>query len=459
VIKPEDVDDPTVYRMGGKDVTLRQVAKPQGRDETFSVCAAEATEVPIYYVSWEDAVEFCKRLTQREKAAKRLPRDAVYALPTESQWEYACRAGTTTTTYAGAMEVLGKNNVPVLHGIAWYGGNSSVKYGGRGWEVFYPERAFGGRLAGPRRVGQLQPNAWQLKDMLGNLYEWVEDYSGYYPQRDVSDPTGPTKGEKKLFRGGAWNHYGTMCRAARRFEDIPTIRLNYIGFRVALRLCGSREVAWLLIRLQKPPENRLKFIHCGLGPQLPIRHQCAVERSMLGPVGLGWDAGNNRADDLFCLRNVGHEMTDHSLGRDRFFFDFPAIVVGDHCQGGEGDLGFTREFGLGKIGHADDVETELAVSLTFRASRKGRSVHASIDAAIVNTGTCLQSFFVQQSAQACGNRIAKGNVRHDSAAEKGVRNALAGSIKELVRQHNVTRVILLLQRAHGGDCDDPPHIE
>ena len=233
------LDDPTVYRMGGKDVTLRQVAKPQGRDEAFSVCAAEATEVPIYYVSWEDAVDFCRRLTQREKAAKRLPRDAVYALPTESQWEYACRAGTTTTTYAGAMEVLGKNNAPVLHGIAWYVGNSSVKYGGRGWEVFYPERAFGGRLAGPRRVGQLQPNPWQLKDMLGNLYEWVEDYSGYYPQRDVSDPTGPTQGEKKLFRGGSWNHYGTMCRAARRFEDIPTIRLNYIGFRVALRLMDA----------------------------------------------------------------------------------------------------------------------------------------------------------------------------------------------------------------------------
>jgi formylglycine-generating enzyme required for sulfatase activity len=172
------LDDPTVYRMGGQDVTLRDVAKPHGKDEAASVAAA----------------------------------------------------------YAGPMTVLGNNNVPVLHEIAWYGGNSGRNYGGRGWTINFPDQAYPGTRAGPRRVGQLEPNAWQLRDMLGNLYEWVEDYSGYYPQRPVTDPAGPASGEKKLFRVGSWNHYGTMCRAARRFEEIPTIRLNYIGFRVALRL-------------------------------------------------------------------------------------------------------------------------------------------------------------------------------------------------------------------------------
>ncbi len=232
--------DPTVYRMGGQDVTLREVAKPHGKDEAQSVCAAEAPGVPIYYVNWEEAAEFCRRLTATEQAARRISREAVYALPTEAQWEYACRAGTTTTTYAGDMTVLGNNNVPVLHDIAWYGGNSSRNYGGRGWATNFPDQAFPGTRAGPRRVGQLQPNAWGLRDMLGNLYEWVQDYSGYYPQRPVRDPTGPAQGEKKLFRGGSWNHYGTMCRAARRFEEIPTIRLNYIGFRVCLRLAGQK---------------------------------------------------------------------------------------------------------------------------------------------------------------------------------------------------------------------------
>ncbi len=230
------LDDPTVYRMGGRDVTLREVYKPEpGKDELASVCAAEAPNIAMYYVSWEDAAEFCRRLNASERAAKRLPRDAEYSLPTEAQWEYACRAGTMTTTYAGPMRVLGDNNVPVLHKIAWYGGNSGRNYGGRGWATFFPDQAYPSTRAGPRRVGQLEPNAWELRDMLGNVYEWVQDYSGYYPQRPVTNPTGPATGEKKLFRGGSWNHYGTMCRAARRFEDMPTIRLNYIGFRVVLK--------------------------------------------------------------------------------------------------------------------------------------------------------------------------------------------------------------------------------
>ena len=230
------IDDPQLYRMGGKDVTMRQASNAIAGKEIESVCAAEAPNVPIYYVSWEDAMEFCRKLTEKERAEKRLPRDAMYSLPTESQWEYACRARTTRTTYAGDMVVRGENNAPVLNDIAWYGGNCSVGYKGRGWTTNFPNQAFPGKVGGPRRVGQKQPNAWQLRDMLGNLYEWVEDWSGYYPQRDVLDPRGPDKGEKKLFRGGAWKHLATMSRAARRFEDMPTIRLNYIGFRVALRL-------------------------------------------------------------------------------------------------------------------------------------------------------------------------------------------------------------------------------
>jgi formylglycine-generating enzyme required for sulfatase activity len=236
------IDDPRLYRMGGKDVTMRQASNAIAGKEIESVCAAEAPNVPIYYVSWEDAMAFCRKLTDRERAAKRLPRDAIYSLPSESQWEYACRARTTTTTYAGDMIVLGENNAPVLNDIAWYGGNCSVGYKGRGWTTNFPNQAFPGKVGGPRRVGQKQPNAWQLRDMLGNLYEWVEDWSGYYPQRDVIDPRGPDKGEKKLFRGGAWKHLATMSRAARRFEDIPTIRLNYIGFRVALRLQDAERV-------------------------------------------------------------------------------------------------------------------------------------------------------------------------------------------------------------------------
>lgn len=226
--------DDALYRIGGKDITLRE-SMSASKDAVANVSAAEAPNIPIYYVSWDDAAAFCRKLTDMERAARRLPADWAYVLPTEAQWEYACRASTTTATYAGAMKVLGENNAPVLNKIAWYGGNSSQNYGGRGWSTLHwPNKAVAGNLAGPRRVGQLQPNAWGLRDMLGNLYEWVADFSAYYPERTVTDPTGPASGTKHTFRGGSWNHYGTMSRAARRFEELPTYRCHHLGFRIAL---------------------------------------------------------------------------------------------------------------------------------------------------------------------------------------------------------------------------------
>lgn len=227
--------DPVRYRQGGKDVTLLEFTGARDRDDLRNVCAAEAANLPMYHVSWDDAVEFCRKLTSAERAAGRMPPGCVFRLPTEAQWEHACRAGTTTATYAGKMTVLGENNAPVLNDIAWYGGNSSVGYKGAGWTTpNWPNQAFPGKVAGPRRIGQKKANAWGLQEMLGNLYEWVADFAVYYPERPVTDPVGPAEGEKHIFRGGSWNHYATMCRAARRFEDFPTFRANFVGFRVAM---------------------------------------------------------------------------------------------------------------------------------------------------------------------------------------------------------------------------------
>jgi len=228
--------DEKLYPFGGKHITLREASKADdGHRVIASVCAATAPGIPIYYVSWDDAVQFCERLTQQEREAGRLPAGGVYALPTEAQWEHACRAGTTSATYAGPMTVLGENNAPVLDEIAWYGGNSSVGYKGAGWATpNWPNQAHPGKIAGPRRVGQKQANAWGLKDMLGNLYEWVADYSAVYGDEDVIDPIGPKTGANHPYRGGAWNHYATMCRSAKSFEGPPTYRVNFLGFRVAL---------------------------------------------------------------------------------------------------------------------------------------------------------------------------------------------------------------------------------
>ncbi len=230
------LDDENLYPVNGKQMTLRDASKAgDGMDVIASVCAATAPNIPIYYVSWDDVTDFCIQLTIKERSSNRLPAGWRYALPTEAQWEYACRAGTTTATYAGNMKVLGENNAKVLNDIAWYGGNSSVGYKGAGWTtVNWPNQAFPGKFAGPRRVGQHKANAWGLKDTLGNLYEWVADFSALYTEADVVDPLGPATGVNHPYRGGAWKHYATMSRAAKSFEAPPTYRVNDLGFRVAL---------------------------------------------------------------------------------------------------------------------------------------------------------------------------------------------------------------------------------
>ena len=235
------LQDDNLYPVGGKQITLREASGAAvGNKAAASICAAKAPNIPVYYVSWDDATEFCKRLTEREQKGGRLMEGCAYVLPTEAQWEYACRAGTQTATYAGDMTVLGENNVPVLDDIAWYGGNSSVGYKGAGWTTNgWPNQAHPGKIAGPRRVGQKKPNAWGLKDTLGNMYEWVSDLAGVYPSGEVTDPTGPTEGTDHPYRGGSWNHYGVQSRAAKSYQALPTYRVNHLSFRVALVKKGT----------------------------------------------------------------------------------------------------------------------------------------------------------------------------------------------------------------------------
>ena len=192
-------------------------------------------DYPMYYVSWEDAMEFCGRLTERERSSGRLPEGYEYTLPTESQWEYACRAGTGTALYSGGIRILGERNAPALDGIAWYGGNSSVGYEGVGWDTEgWPDKQYPGGFAGPRLVGRKSPNAWGLYDMLGNVWEWCRDWYGAYPDGNATDPVGPSSGSYRVGRGGSWNGDARRCRSAYRGHDDPSDRGNDLGFRVAL---------------------------------------------------------------------------------------------------------------------------------------------------------------------------------------------------------------------------------
>ena len=157
-------------------------------------------DAPVEGVSWNDAMAFCKKLTEQKRVAGRLPEGYAYTLPTEAQWEYACRAGTTEARYGN------------LDDIAWYGGNSGTMH----------------------PVARKQPNAWGLYDMLGNVWEWCSDWSSTYPGGNVTDPVGPASGSYRVVRGGEWDSDAADCRSANRGGSEPGDDFDRIGFRVAL---------------------------------------------------------------------------------------------------------------------------------------------------------------------------------------------------------------------------------
>jgi formylglycine-generating enzyme required for sulfatase activity len=187
---------------------------------------------PVEQVSWEDTGRFLERINRD------LP-GLDLGLPSEAQWEYACRAGSHEATYAGPMDILGERNAPILEDIAWYGGNSGVGFDlengvdSSDWE----EKAHDHKTAGTRPVKGKAPNPWGLHDMLGNVWEWCADK--WSDDHDGADPFGKPrleseKGERnRVVRGGSWLSDARYCRAAFRSRFAPDVRLNYLGFRPA----------------------------------------------------------------------------------------------------------------------------------------------------------------------------------------------------------------------------------
>ena len=153
--------------------------------------------MPVSDVSWNDAISFCQQLSNKEGKK--------YRLPTEAEWEYACRAGSTGPLPKGT----------VINDVAWYDRNSSGKY---------------------HNVGGKRPNAWGLYDMHGNVWEWCSDWYGDYPSGTVTDPKGANSGQSRVLRGGSWYYAPQSCRSAYRDWNTPDYRLHNFGFRVVLDL-------------------------------------------------------------------------------------------------------------------------------------------------------------------------------------------------------------------------------
>jgi formylglycine-generating enzyme required for sulfatase activity len=175
-------------------------------------------------VSWDDCQEFVKRLNAR------IP-ELMVRLPSEAEWEHACRAGTTTATWVGDLEILGERNAPLLDEIAWYGGNSGQDYElKQGYDsTNWPNK----QHPHTRAVRKKQANLHGLHDMLGNAYEWCLDMYGTYEAQAVTNPAPSKVGTERVYRGGAWNGQARFVRAASRRGYSPDYRNRGLGLRLA----------------------------------------------------------------------------------------------------------------------------------------------------------------------------------------------------------------------------------
>ncbi len=212
---PEDEpgrrDDETLHQvtltkafyMQTTEVTQGQWEAVMGSNPSgFSECGDNC---PVETVSWNGAQEFITELNKRG--------EGTYRLPTDAEWEYAARAGSTTAFANGGITETGCGYDPNLDAVGWYCENSD-------------------HTAHP--VAQKQANDYGLYDMAGNVWEWCQDWYGDYPTGSVTDPTGPNIGSDRVYRGGSWAYIAGYCRSAGRYWISPGYGNDFLGLRLAL---------------------------------------------------------------------------------------------------------------------------------------------------------------------------------------------------------------------------------
>jgi formylglycine-generating enzyme required for sulfatase activity len=209
------------FYLGLFPVTQAQFeAVMQANPSRFRGAAGGGPDHPVESVSWDDAVAFCARLSALpgEHQAER-----VYRLPSEAEWEFACRAGTTTPFSCGATLSAAQ---------ACFDGQHP-----------YGEAGSGPAALRTARVGTFPANLFGLYDMHGNVWEWCSDWfdSAYYQHATRQDPPGPPEGVYRVLRGGSWRNQGVTCRSAYRNALAPNQRQPFIGFRVAMTIVPRRE--------------------------------------------------------------------------------------------------------------------------------------------------------------------------------------------------------------------------
>ncbi|MBI4566987.1 MAG: formylglycine-generating enzyme family protein [Planctomycetes bacterium] len=207
------------FLIGKYEVTQRQWQAVMGNNPSHFKNAG--LDAPVEQVSWDACKHFCEKTGLR--------------LPSEAEWEYACRAGTTTAIYTGALTIKGERNGPELDDIAWYSGNSGVTYEGGYDSSAWIERQHNHTRSGTHPVGQKKPNAWGLHDTLGNVWEWCEDtlYASYNGAPTDGSAWISNESGYRVVRGGSWYDYARNLRAADRPGGAPGYRYYSSGFRAS----------------------------------------------------------------------------------------------------------------------------------------------------------------------------------------------------------------------------------
>ncbi|MEW6440404.1 MAG: formylglycine-generating enzyme family protein [bacterium] len=209
---------PNPFYMQVTEVTRGQWKKLMGNDPShFAECGDEC---PVEQVTWNEAVEFCNRLSALEgfRPAYGIGEQGTvwdrgadgYRLPTEAEWEFACRAGSTSAFCTGTITRIREAMDPNLDRVGWYFGNA----------------------LGTRPVRQKECNSWGLYDMHGNVWEWCWDWYGQYDTRPATDPAGPPDGSRRVLRGGSWYGDAKNCRSADRIFYSPGGKNYSLGFRL-----------------------------------------------------------------------------------------------------------------------------------------------------------------------------------------------------------------------------------